>query len=145
MVRVSTFAVAAARSPLASAPSSAFCSTNITCLPVLAAAAPTPNPATQGYDDSNSSNTNRRLRHFPQVWLGFGAIFACMGAEVLAGDGIGTYGNELHLPLDGAVPCCRRRAFRELKQLSSDPRALPRGINSHVVEKHGVRLGKQHD
>jgi MFS transporter, FHS family, L-fucose permease len=42
----------------------------------------------------------RRLREFPQVWMGFIAIFACIGTEVLAGDGIGTYGNELHLPLD---------------------------------------------
>jgi glucose/galactose transporter len=37
---------------------------------------------------------------YPHVWLGALAIFACIGAEVMAGDAIGTYGNSFGLPLD---------------------------------------------
>lgn len=40
------------------------------------------------------------LFQFPHVWLGALAIFVYVGAEVMAGDAIGTYGNSFGLPLD---------------------------------------------
>jgi glucose/galactose transporter len=42
----------------------------------------------------------RRLWQFPQLWLGALCIFAYVGAEVMAGDAIGTYGRGFDLPLD---------------------------------------------
>ncbi len=41
-----------------------------------------------------------RLRDHPHVWLGALAIFVYVGAEVMAGDAIGTYGRGFGLPLD---------------------------------------------
>jgi glucose/galactose transporter len=40
------------------------------------------------------------LFRYPHVWLGALAIFVYIGAEVMAGDAIGTYGNSFGLPLD---------------------------------------------
>jgi glucose/galactose transporter len=40
------------------------------------------------------------LFHFPHVWLGALAIFVYVGAEVMAGDAIGTYGRGFDIPLD---------------------------------------------
>lgn len=40
------------------------------------------------------------LLHYPHVWLGALAIFTYVGAEVMAGDAIGTYGRGFNIPLD---------------------------------------------
>lgn len=40
------------------------------------------------------------LLQFPHVWLGALCIFVYVGAEVMAGDAIGTYGHGFGLPLD---------------------------------------------
>jgi glucose/galactose transporter len=40
------------------------------------------------------------LFDFPHVWLGALAIFVYVGAEVMAGDAIGTYGRGFNIPLD---------------------------------------------
>lgn len=40
------------------------------------------------------------LLHYPHVWLGALCIFVYVGAEVMAGDAIGTYGAGFGLPLD---------------------------------------------
>ena len=40
------------------------------------------------------------LWHYPHVWLGALAIFVYVGAEVMAGDAIGTYGRSFNIPLD---------------------------------------------
>ncbi|GAA0721861.1 sugar MFS transporter [Dokdonella soli] len=42
------------------------------------------------------------LLKFPHVWLGALAIFVYVGAEVMAGDAIGTYGRSFNIPLDEA-------------------------------------------
>ena len=42
------------------------------------------------------------LSRFPHVWLGALAIFVYVGAEVMAGDAIGTYGRSFNIPLDEA-------------------------------------------
>ncbi len=46
------------------------------------------------------SGDRRSLWQFPQLWLGALCIFAYVGAEVMAGDAIGTYGRGFDLPLD---------------------------------------------
>ncbi len=40
------------------------------------------------------------ILHYPHVWLGALCIFVYVGAEVMAGDAIGTYGAGFGLPLD---------------------------------------------
>ncbi len=47
-----------------------------------------------GADDGKS------LFQFPHVWLGALAIFVYVGAEVMAGDAIGTYGSGFNIPVD---------------------------------------------
>jgi glucose/galactose transporter len=42
----------------------------------------------------------RSLFQYPHVWLGALAIFVYVGAEVMAGDAIGTYGRGFDIPLD---------------------------------------------
>jgi len=45
-------------------------------------------------------HTRTRLSQFPHLWLGVMCLFLYVGAEVMAGDAIGTYGNAFGLPLD---------------------------------------------
>lgn len=52
-------------------------------------------------DSGASSEKDRRgLSAFPHLWLGVVCMFLYMGAEVMAGDAIGTYGEAFGLPLD---------------------------------------------
>ena len=50
----------------------------------------------QGEPDAGGDS----LFRYPHVWLGALAIFVYVGAEVMAGDAIGTYGQGFGLPLD---------------------------------------------
>jgi MFS transporter, FHS family, L-fucose permease len=52
------------------------------------------NAATRSEDPASS------IFSFPHLWLGVLCIFMYIGAEVLAGDAIGLYGQSLNLPLD---------------------------------------------
>lgn len=47
-----------------------------------------------------SDTREQTLWHYPHVWLGALAIFVYVGAEVMAGDAIGTYGRSFNIPLD---------------------------------------------
>ena len=49
---------------------------------------------------TGDASDNRGLLQFPHVWLGALCIFVYVGAEVMAGDAIGTYGQGFGLPLD---------------------------------------------
>ena len=49
-----------------------------------------------------SSAQEKTLWQYPHVWLGALAIFVYVGAEVMAGDAIGTYGRSFNIPLDEA-------------------------------------------
>ncbi|WP_369943073.1 sugar MFS transporter [Xanthomonas medicagonis] len=57
-------------------------------------------------EKANASVSDERSRDsifaFPHVWLGALCIFVYVGAEVMAGDAIGIYGNSLGLSLDYA-------------------------------------------
>ncbi|MFK4550500.1 FHS family L-fucose permease-like MFS transporter [Caballeronia udeis] len=49
---------------------------------------------------TRSADPARSISSFPHLWLGVACIFMYVGAEVLAGDVIGLYGQSLNLPLD---------------------------------------------
>jgi glucose/galactose transporter len=51
-------------------------------------------------EDAAHGAAQPSLLNFPHVWLGALAIFVYVGAEVMAGDAIGTYGRGFDLPLD---------------------------------------------
>jgi glucose/galactose transporter len=50
--------------------------------------------------DGQSQGGARSIFHVPHLWLGVLCLFLYMGAEVMAGDAIGTYGRGFGLPLD---------------------------------------------
>ena len=51
-------------------------------------------------DAATGDGGKRNLFQYPHVWLGALCIFVYVGAEVMAGDAIGTYGQGFGLPLD---------------------------------------------
>ena len=51
-------------------------------------------------DTQAADNNGGSILRFPHVWLGALCIFTYVGAEVMAGDAIGTYGAAFGLPLD---------------------------------------------
>jgi glucose/galactose transporter len=61
-----------------------------------------PLPELRAEDVNAEARDGRRhsLFHYPHVWLGALCIFVYVGAEVMAGDAIGTYGQGFGLPLD---------------------------------------------
>ena len=54
------------------------------------------------HDNTAAVGSEESLFQFPHVWLGALAIFVYVGAEVMAGDAIGTYGRSFNIPLDEA-------------------------------------------
>jgi len=56
------------------------------------------NPSSDG--GAESQGEARSIFHVPHLWLGVLCLFVYMGAEVMAGDAIGTYGRGFGLPLD---------------------------------------------
>jgi glucose/galactose transporter len=56
------------------------------------------NPAPD--EGAESGGEARSIFHVPHLWLGVLCLFLYMGAEVMAGDAIGTYGRGFELPLD---------------------------------------------
>jgi len=48
----------------------------------------------------DSSKTKTSLFHFPHLWLGAACLFLYVGAEVMAGDAIGTYGKGFNISSD---------------------------------------------
>jgi glucose/galactose transporter len=61
-----------------------------------------PLPELRAEDVNAEARDGRKhsLFHYPHVWLGALCIFVYVGAEVMAGDAIGTYGQGFGLPLD---------------------------------------------
>jgi len=49
---------------------------------------------------TETKSTKTSVFQFPHLFLGAFAIFCCVAAEVMAGDGIGTYGRELNIDPD---------------------------------------------
>ncbi|KAF1699202.1 glucose/galactose MFS transporter [Pseudoxanthomonas jiangsuensis] len=63
-------------------------------LPEISAAEANATPAADGGASRGS------IFRFPHLWLGVLCLFVYVGAEVMAGDAIGTYGHAFGLPLD---------------------------------------------
>ncbi|MBB5208735.1 sugar MFS transporter [Chiayiivirga flava] len=61
---------------------------------------PLPDIEASKVNASSGDGASRSLFAYPHVWLGALCIFMYVGAEVMAGDAIGTYGNGFGLPLD---------------------------------------------
>lgn len=59
-----------------------------------------PLPDLRSEQDGKKEAGSDSLFNYPHVWLGALAIFVYVGAEVMAGDAIGTYGHSFGLPLD---------------------------------------------
>ena len=59
-----------------------------------------PLPDLRAEQGSKTDTGGDSLFNYPHVWLGALAIFVYVGAEVMAGDAIGTYGHSFGLPLD---------------------------------------------
>ena len=51
-------------------------------------------------NSQSAGGARRGLTSFPHLWLGALCLFVYVGAEVMAGDAIGTYGAGFHLPAD---------------------------------------------
>jgi glucose/galactose transporter len=49
---------------------------------------------------ADGAQEKRSIFQFPHLWLGVLCLFVYVGAEVMAGDAIGTYGHGFDLPLD---------------------------------------------
>jgi MFS transporter, FHS family, L-fucose permease len=61
-------------------------------------------PDVDSEDETTNNNSSAKTAwwQFPHLILGFIALFFYVGAEVIAGDTIGLYGQSLHIPLDKA-------------------------------------------
>src|SRR3546814_2239562 len=59
-----------------------------------------PRPEITGETDvPNETGNGKTLKNYPHLWFGVACLFFYMGAEVMAGDAIGTYGEGLGLPV----------------------------------------------
>jgi glucose/galactose transporter len=56
--------------------------------------------AERGVAATSDAGSGKNLFQFPHVWLGALAIFVYVGADVMAGDAIGTYGRGFGIPFD---------------------------------------------
>jgi len=54
------------------------------------------------HEERGTKADAKTILEFPHLWLGVVAIFVYVGAEVMAGDAIGTYGRSFNIPLDVA-------------------------------------------
>jgi glucose/galactose transporter len=54
----------------------------------------------QSLNSAGSAKANTSIFQFPHLWLGALCIFVYVGAEVMAGDAIGTYGNGFNISTD---------------------------------------------
>lgn len=61
---------------------------------------PLPEMETAAEEDAGSEPARYSLFQYPHLWLGAVCIFLYVGAEVMAGDVIGTYGKSLGMSLD---------------------------------------------
>lgn len=61
---------------------------------------PLPEIEMEGGDNTEGQPARKSIFEYPYLWLGSLCIFAYVGAEVMAGDVIGTYGKALGMSLD---------------------------------------------
>ena len=95
--------------------------------------------ATAGADDAAGKNGS--IFRFPHLWLGALCIFTYVGAEVMAGDAIGTYGAAFGLPLDQTKFFTSFTLGAMLLGYVAGLLAIPRFVSQQVYLKWSVLLG----
>jgi len=90
-------------------------------------------------DDAADERTS--LFQFPHVWLGALCIFVYVGAEVMAGDAIGTYGNAFGLPLDQTKLFTGRTLFAMLIGYVAGLVLIPRFVSQERYLAFSAVLG----
>ena len=95
--------------------------------------------ATAGAGDAAGKNGS--IFRFPHLWLGALCIFTYVGAEVMAGDAIGTYGAAFGLPLDHTKYFTSFTLAAMLAGYVAGLVAIPRWISQQDYLKWSAMLG----
>ena len=95
--------------------------------------------ATAGAGDAAAKNGS--IFRFPHLWLGALCIFTYVGAEVMAGDAIGTYGAAFGLPLDQTKFFTSFTLGAMLLGYVAGLLAIPRFVSQQVYLKWSALLG----
>ena len=95
--------------------------------------------ATAGAGDAAGKNGS--IFRFPHLWLGVLCIFTSVGAEVMAGDAIGTYGAAFWLPLDQTKFFTSFTLGAMLLGYVAGLLAIPRFVSQQVYLKWSALLG----
>jgi len=90
---------------------------------------------------TNTSGERTSIFQFPHVWLGALCIFVYVGAEVMAGDAIGTYGNAFGLPLDQTKLFTGRTLFAMLIGYVAGLVLIPRFVSQERYLAFSAVLG----
>ena len=90
---------------------------------------------------ANTPGERASIFRFPHVWLGALCIFVYVGAEVMAGDAIGTYGNAFGLPLDQTKLFTGRTLFAMLVGYGAGLVLIPRFVSQERYLAFSAVLG----
>ena len=91
--------------------------------------------------DTQSADNGGSILRFPHLWLGALCIFTYVGAEVMAGDAIGTYGAAFGLPLDHTKYFTSVTLAAMLAGYVAGLVAIPRWISQQDYLKWSAMLG----
>jgi glucose/galactose transporter len=97
--------------------------------------------AEQGGATVAESGPARSLFQFPHVWFGALAIFVYVGAEVMAGDAIGTYGRGFDIPFDQTKYFTSGTLFAMLVGYVTGFVAIPRLVSQQRYLAFSALLG----
>lgn len=109
---------------------------------VLFSPLPEIDPQTANASTSDDASEERgSILRFPHLWLGALCIFTYVGAEVMAGDAIGTYGAAFGLPLDQTKFLTSFTLAAMLTGYVAGLVAIPRWISQQDYLKWSAMLG----
>ncbi len=100
-----------------------------------------PQTANATADTQAADNNGGSILRFPHLWLGALCIFTYVGAEVMAGDAIGTYGAAFGLPLDQTKFLTSFTLAAMLAGYVAGLIAIPRWISQQDYLKWSALLG----
>ena len=108
---------------------------------VLFSPLPEIDPQTANASASDDGQDGGSILRFPHLWLGALCIFTYVGAEVMAGDAIGTYGAAFGLPLDHTKFLTSFTLAAMLAGYVAGLVAIPRWISQQDYLKWSAMLG----
>ena len=108
---------------------------------VLFSPLPEIDPQTANASASDDGQDCSSILRFPHLWLGALCIFTYVGAEVMAGDAIGTYGAAFGLPLDHTKYFTSFTLAAMLAGYVAGLVAIPRWISQQDYLKWSAILG----